>query len=205
MLTWLKVSLGQEHRQRFIKYGGISRDAACSCSGSPSQQGGKGSRQMRNANDEIMKKPSPKTKQSLQAAKALKPKVVEHKNKVLPQVCEAQPHRADPCSPPLLLLRSVSVSHCLCVWVRIFNYSYALSTHKVQKCMKKPSTTTTTTLQTRQKFSCQAWQLVVNKMTEGQWVAVRGSEGQWWAVRGRASVAWEIGKCMETTNMKLQA
>lgn len=35
--------------------------------------------------------------------------------------------------------------------------------------------------------------------------AVSGSEGQWGAVRGRASVAWEIGKCMETTNMKLQA
>lgn len=53
--------------------------------------GGQGSRQMRNANDEIMEKPSPKTKQSLQAAKALKPKVVEHKNKVQPQVCEARP------------------------------------------------------------------------------------------------------------------
>lgn len=50
---------------------------------------------MRNANDEIMKKPSPKTKQSLQAANSLKPKVVEHKNKVQPQVCEARPHRAD--------------------------------------------------------------------------------------------------------------
>lgn len=152
---------------------------------------------MRNANDEIMKKPSPKTKQSLQAAKALKPKVVEHKNKVQPQVCEARPHRADlpssphpPCSCcEASLFRTV----CECVWVRIFNYSYALSTHKVQKCMKKPSTTTT--LQTRQKFSCQAWQLVVNKKAEGQWRAVRGS----------ASVAWEIGKCMETANMKLQA
>lgn len=115
MLTWLKVSLGQEHRQRFIKYGGNSRDAACNCSGSSSQQVGKGRRQMRNANDEIMKKPSPKTKQSLQAAKALKPKVVEHKNKVLRQVCEAQPHRADPSSPPLLLLRSVSLFRTVCV------------------------------------------------------------------------------------------
>lgn len=40
--------------------------------------------------------------------------------------------------------------------------------------MKKPSTTTT--LQTRQKFSCQAWQLVVNKMAEGQ---CSGSLGNW--------------------------
>lgn len=91
----------------------------------------KGSQQMRNANDEIMKKPSPKTKQSLQPAKALKQKVVEHKNKVPPQVCEAQPqgrlHSLTlTLSPPLPLSSAavkrlcfalqctVSVSVCVC-------------------------------------------------------------------------------------------
>lgn len=87
MLTSLKVSSEQKRRQRFIKYGGRAAPSAWG-RGRGMQ---KGSQQMRNANDEIMKKPSPKTKQSLQPAKALKQKVVEHKNKVPPQVCEAQP------------------------------------------------------------------------------------------------------------------
>lgn len=89
---------------------------------------GKGSRQMRNANDEIMKKPSSKTKQSLQPAKALKQKVVEHKNKVPPQVYEAQPegrlHSLWLSLPlPLQLSSCCATSvfpttvHCLCVCV----------------------------------------------------------------------------------------